>query len=131
MKWSLAIALCGALVLSAFVTVRAADSASDATSDDKPIKLVQPWNKLSSLSDEQKTKINEIHKKALADINQIRKQEQADIMALLSEEQKSELKSLKEKDAGDRKVKKSADEGAPAAESKKEPSEKADSDAKQ
>jgi Spy/CpxP family protein refolding chaperone len=115
MKWSIAIAVCCALILSAFVTVRAEEKtpASESKSDAKPVKLVKPWNKLATLTDEQKTKIADIHKKATEEINAIKKKEQADITALLTDEQKAELKSVIEKDSGDKKNKK-ADEAAAA-----------------
>jgi len=129
MKWSLAIAVCCALVLSAFVSTRAAEEKTESKSDAKPAKIVQPWNKLTSLTDEQKSKIADIHKKANDEVNAIHKKEQADIMALLTDEQKAELKSMKEKDSGDKKVKKGADDASGAAQSP-DTDKKADGDKK-
>ena len=47
-----------------------AKEAAAPKSDAKPVKLVQPWNKLSTLSEEQKSKIADIHKKATEAINE-------------------------------------------------------------
>ena len=55
---------------------------------------VAPYNRLSTVTDEQKRKIEDIHRKALDDIREIREKEEADIMALLSDEQKTELEQM-------------------------------------
>jgi Spy/CpxP family protein refolding chaperone len=124
MKWTFAVVVCCALLLCSFVAVRAEDKPA-AKPDAKPAKLVHPWSRLSSLSDEQKTQIGDIHKKANEQVSEIRKKEKADIMALLTDEQKAELKRMNEKAAGDRKMKK-----ADAASSAKQDSpEKAGGDA--
>ena len=94
MKRRMAVGVCCVMFMfAAVVFVRAAEPG------DKPKKqgmgrLTQPWSKISSLSDEQKTKIREIHGKAVAEINAIRERENADIMALLTEEQKAEAQKL-------------------------------------
>lgn len=91
-------------------------------------RLVQPWNKLTSLSDAQKHQIHAIHQKALAEMAAIRKRERADIQALLTDEQKSELREIaaqqKKADAEKRTLKKSgdkqeADKAEPKADEKK------------
>ena len=63
-----------------------------------PVKLTKPWSDLTTLSEDQKQKIHEIHVKALAQVNEIEKQEKADIMALLTDAQKSELKEAAAKE---------------------------------
>src|SRR4051812_45944272 len=65
------------------------------------VKLVKPWSDLTTLSDDQKGKISEVHQKALAQMSEIRKQEKADIMALLTDAQKTELKDLAAKEKKD------------------------------
>src|SRR5205814_9817328 len=67
-RWVLVVAC--ALLVGAFVTVRAADEAkpaADSAKSDSAAKgsgrLNQPWSKMTSLSDDQKTKIKEIHAK--------------------------------------------------------------------
>src|SRR5262245_22479103 len=87
-----------ALVLLAAFVVRAQDKP-------KPIKLVQPWSKLTTLNDEQKTKLNDIHQKALAEIKAIHEKEEADCMALLTDAQKSELKKIEEQEKAEAKEK--------------------------
>lgn len=53
-----------------------------------------PFNRLSSVTDEQKRKIDDIHRRANAEIKAIRDKEEADIMAILTEEQKAELAQM-------------------------------------
>ncbi|QOV87933.1 hypothetical protein [Humisphaera borealis] len=62
----------------------------------KSVKLVKPWADLKTLSDDQKSKIDAIHKKALAEINAIEKKEKEDITALLTDANKAEMKDLAE-----------------------------------
>jgi Spy/CpxP family protein refolding chaperone len=71
-------------------------------------KLVKPWSDLTSLTEEQKQKIDAIHKKALAETSVITKKEREDITALLTDAQKAELKELAAK------AKKTAAGAAPA-----------------
>jgi Spy/CpxP family protein refolding chaperone len=82
-----------ALVLLVTLVVSAQDAAKP-----KPVRLVQPWSKLTTLSEDQKAKINEIHLKANAAKNEIDKKERTDIIALLSAEQQTELKKVEELD---------------------------------
>lgn len=60
-----------------------------------------PYNKLSNITDEQKQKINDIHRKANAERKAIDDKEEADVMAVLTDAQKAELEKL----AADRKAK--------------------------
>jgi Spy/CpxP family protein refolding chaperone len=136
-SWLMGI-LC-ALALTAFVTVRAedkpADAAKPAADTAKPdtsskVRLTQPWSKISSLTDEQKTKIKEIHAKSLAEQKAIKEKENADIMALLNDEQKTEAKSLMDQMTASKKTTK-APAAAAAADSsggdaKKDDSKKSD-----
>jgi Spy/CpxP family protein refolding chaperone len=94
----------------------------------KTVRLVKPWSDMTSLSDDQKTKINDLHKKALAEIKEVKQREVDAILAVLNEEQKAEYSKLVAKDTTDKKMKKSGASGdtgaaAPAATEKK--SEKA------
>jgi hypothetical protein len=70
--------------------------------------LTKPWKDLTSLSDEQKKQIAEIHRKATQDVKVVEQRERADIMALLSEPQKAELKAMEEQKAVERKTKAAA-----------------------
>jgi len=53
-----------------------------------------PYNKLSNVTEEQKQKINDIHRKAMAERKAIEDKEEADIMAVLTDAQKSELEKM-------------------------------------
>jgi Spy/CpxP family protein refolding chaperone len=92
MKLRMAVGVC-VMLLAAVVFVHAAET------PDKPKKtgggrLTQPWSKIATLNDEQKTKIREIHAKAVADKKAIDEKERADILALLTDEQKAEAQKL-------------------------------------
>ena len=91
------------------------DDAKTDAKEEKPepkvsaagVKLVKPWSELASLTDEQKVKIEAIHKKALAESSAIDKKEKEDIMAVLNDAQKTELKELsgkKKKEAAEKKT---------------------------
>ena len=80
-----------ALVLVAAFVVQAQDTAKP-----KPVRLVKPWNQIGSLSEEQKTKIADIHAKKLAAVREVEKKERADIIALLTDEQKAEVKKVED-----------------------------------
>ena len=96
------------------------------------IRLFSPWSKMTSLSDDQRMKISDLHKKALADIKAIEMKQEDDIKALLSEDQKKELRELQEKESADRKSRstaskrgsKTGDESAAMEEKKDEGGEK-------
>lgn len=78
----------------------------------RQVRLTKPWNQIASLSDEQKGKIAEIHKKAVADTKQIEAREREDIMAVLTDEQKAEVNAMTEKATAERKMKKGSAGGA-------------------
>jgi Spy/CpxP family protein refolding chaperone len=67
-------------------------------------RLIAPFSLLTDLTDDQKTKIKDIHAQALDQEKQIRDKENDDIMALLSDNQKMELDDLKAKEATERKA---------------------------
>jgi Spy/CpxP family protein refolding chaperone len=91
MKLRMAVGVCVVMMFAAVVWVRAAE-----TGEKKPMsgRLTQPWSKISSLSDDQKTQIRQIHAKAVSDKKAIDDKERADIMALLNDEQKTEAQKL-------------------------------------
>src|SRR4051812_1163693 len=111
-------ALASLMLGSALAVAVAADekpkAAAPAAAPAASTKLVKPWSELATLSDEQKTKIHDIHVKSLAQINEIEKQEKADIMAVLTDGQKNELKEIAAKEKKD-----AADKRAAAAAAKK------------
>jgi hypothetical protein len=83
----------------------------------RQVRLTKPWKDLTSLSDEQKRQISQIHRKAVDDVKAIEQREKADIMALLTDQQKAELTALQEKEAAERKSKAGQKKAAGAAES--------------
>jgi Spy/CpxP family protein refolding chaperone len=91
------------VALAAPSTRPSSPDARDEGSQTTTIRLVAPWSRLSSLSDDQRHKIADIHRKALADIKAIQLKQEEDIKALLSEDQKKELRDLMDKEAADRK----------------------------
>ena len=99
-----------------------AAKADKAAKKAKAVRLVKPWSGMTSLSEEQKVQINDIHKKALAEIKEVRQRELDAILAVLSEQQKAEYQDLINTDTVEKKMKKS---GADAAgEAKTESNEK-------
>ncbi|WP_428936870.1 hypothetical protein [Fontivita pretiosa] len=99
-----------ALLIAASLTAYAQDSGKPAK---KAIKLTKPWSELTSLTDEQRAQIHEIHQKALAEIKAIREKEEADILALLTPQQKEELAALEAREkaaAKERRAAKKQDE---------------------
>jgi len=82
-----------------------ADAQTASQSEARAVRLTKPWKDLTSLSDDQKRQINQIHRKASADVKAIEQREHEDIMALLSEPQKTELKAMEEKDKAEKKAK--------------------------
>jgi hypothetical protein len=83
----------------------ASDRPASARGQARSLRLTKPWRDMSSLTDEQKKQIAEIHRKAVQDKKVVDDREKADIMALLNDPQKAELKGLQDKEAADRKAK--------------------------
>ena len=108
LNWSLVVA--APLILVIALVARAADEKKTEKTDKVEgkavtVKLTQPWSKLTTLSDDQKTQISDIHQKALAQIKAIHDKEEADIMGLLNDEQKAELKKLQDDEKAAEKAK--------------------------
>jgi FtsZ-interacting cell division protein ZipA len=90
----MAVGVCVVMLLCAVAWVRAAEEASDKPKKQPAARLTQPWSKIASLSDEQKTQIRAIHAKAVADKKAIEEKERQDILTLLNDEQKAEAQKL-------------------------------------
>ena len=109
------------------VVLRAADEAKPADSTDKTEKkdekkassaggrLIQPYSKVSSLSDDQKDKIIAIHKDFNAQRKELDKKEREQIMSLLNDDQKKEVEKIEgeKKTGGSKKPDAKATEKAP------------------
>jgi hypothetical protein len=117
LNWTAALMIAAALSFGSSALLFAED-AKPAKSDEKPMKkekakaktkairLTKPWSQISSLSEDQKTKLDEIHKKALDDINAIKARETEDCMAVLNDDQKAEITKAKEEEEAAKKSKK-------------------------
>jgi len=69
------------------------------------IRLSSPWNKLSDLSDEQKSQLDKIHRKSREEIKAIEQQAKADMMAVLTPQQQAELREMEDQTVADKKLK--------------------------
>src|SRR5436305_9409516 len=97
-KWTIVSVV--AVLMSASLLIAADEGAAPAAPPEAhhhPARLTKPWSEISSLTDAQKSKIEEIHGQALEQEKEIRAKEQAQIEAVLTDEQKAELKSAAEK----------------------------------
>jgi Spy/CpxP family protein refolding chaperone len=107
------VALGVAMLLGGSLVLAADDSSMSAAPATQPAgempmmhhrsKLIQPYGSMTSLTDEQKFKIEQIHSESLAKMAAVKEKEQADIMALLSDDQKMELQKVEETAAAERK----------------------------
>jgi len=104
-KWMVVgvLALCvSGVVLHAADEQKPADSSdkttkTDSSDEKKPMaggRLTQPYNKLTSLSDDQKSKIISIHRDYNAQRKELDKKERDEIMALLTDDQKKEVEKI-------------------------------------
>jgi Spy/CpxP family protein refolding chaperone len=107
------VALAAALVLGGAALTRAEDKAGSTSpkpvkkeAKAKAVRLTKPWSGIASLTDEQKSKIAELHKKSVEEQKEVEKREKEAIMAVLTDEQKAELKAMQEKETADKKMKK-------------------------
>ena len=107
--WGLALA---SSILAGALIVRAADTPTTEPAKHTGIRLEQPYSKIPDLTDDEKSKIEAIHKKALEDTRAIREKEEEDIRTILTDDQKAELDKInaekKEKAAEKAKEKKAA-----------------------
>ena len=60
--------------------------------------LTRPWNELKDLTDDEKSKIIEIHRKTVEQVHEIEAKEHADILAMLSDQQKKEVAEIETRD---------------------------------
>lgn len=81
-------------VLAQTLMVRAQETPTTEPAKHAGIRLEQPYSKIPDLTDDEKAKIEEIHKKSLTDIKAIREKEEEDIRAVLTDDQKAELDKI-------------------------------------
>jgi hypothetical protein len=68
------------------------------------VRLVQPWSKITDLSDDQKSQIIAIHADFTQRINRLRAEENERCLSVLSEDQKAALEALLAREAAERKA---------------------------
>jgi regulatory protein YycH of two-component signal transduction system YycFG len=96
--------LLACLVLGLVLTFISPDMAEGAKKS-RSRRLVKPWSELTTLSEDQKTRIIDLHQQANEDRKAIDRREREQILAELTEPQLNELRDLEEKKSADRKAK--------------------------
>jgi Spy/CpxP family protein refolding chaperone len=95
-KW---MPLAVAVMLSGSVLVLADDPTTQpAEHHARAKKMVKPWSELSDLTDDQKSKILDLHAETNKEIKAIETKEKTDILALLTDDQKKEITEIEAKD---------------------------------
>lgn len=93
--WALgAVAVMGSAILAAN------PAGTDSTAAPKRqtrTRLTRPWSELKDLTSDEKSKILEIHQKAVDQVHEIEAQEHKDILALLTDQQRKEVADLETK----------------------------------
>jgi len=93
------------VLIAAFaLVVRAASPTTKPTTRPSGGRLFAPYSKMTSLNDEQRNHIREIHRKALAAIHDIESKQTEDIMALLNDDQKKELHEIEAQETAAKKT---------------------------
>ena len=96
MKWCVLVVVV-VLIAGTGISLQAASTPA------KKYRLVLPWSRIESLTDEQREKIYHIHRKALDDMKAIKEQERKEILALLTDAQKIEMVEAEENRTVERK----------------------------
>jgi len=104
------------LVCALAIFVHAAPTTKPSSPSTRPSgsRLFAPYSRMNSLTDDQKEKIHEIHRKYLDDMHELERKQTDEIAALLSEDQKKELRELEEKTSADAKARAGARKDAAA-----------------
>jgi Spy/CpxP family protein refolding chaperone len=97
--------LLGILVCTVALFVHAAPTTKPSSPTAKPsMRLFSPYSKMATLSDDEKEKIHEIHRKYLDDLHDLERKQTDEIAALLTEDQKKELREIEDKISADAKA---------------------------
>ena len=67
-------------------------------------RLTKPWSQLTGLSEEQRQRLVEIHRRARTEIQQILQKEYRDSLAVLTQEQLDQLRNLQDQQTIDHKL---------------------------
>jgi len=100
MKWRVGLVVCA--IFGVGVLCLGAEKGKKPAS---AIRLTQPWSRLNDVSDEQKVKMDGIHRKAREDIKAIEKREKEEMLAVLTPQQQAELREMEDQDTADKKLK--------------------------
>lgn len=125
MSFSKSLLTCGAALMMGAAAVLAADSGTTGAKPDAPAartsraRLTKPWNELKDLTDDEKSKILEIHQKALDEEKAITKKEHEDILAVLTDTQKKEVVEIEAKEKSARSKKPTTQPAGASASSEK------------
>jgi Spy/CpxP family protein refolding chaperone len=93
-------------VLTVACVTFAEPSTQPATQPSKrATRLVQPWSKVTDLTEEQKEQLGTIHAEITDRINALRDEERERCLAVLTEEQKAALDATMAREAAERKAK--------------------------
>ena len=91
-KWVTGI---GALVLGAtLVAAQQQQATTQPARARQSRRLVQPWSQIKDLNEDTRSKIIDIHRKAVEERAAISARERQDIMALLTDDQKKQVNDL-------------------------------------
>jgi Spy/CpxP family protein refolding chaperone len=96
-----------AILIGAGVSAIADDATTQPSSETHTStrsRIIEPFNRLPDLTDDQKDKIKSIHAQAMEQEREIRQKETDDIMALLTDDQKKELTDMEAKQAAAKKA---------------------------
>ena len=86
------------------LAVGAASPTTKPTTRPSGGRLFAPYSKMTSLNDEQRNHIREIHRKALAAIHDIESKQNEDILALMNDDQKKELHEIEAQETAAKKT---------------------------
>lgn len=78
--------------------------AEPSTQPTRKMRLVQPWSKVTDLSDEQREQIVAIHAEITDKMNALREEERERCLAVLTEEQRLQLDATQAREAAERKA---------------------------
>jgi hypothetical protein len=100
------IAIAGLALLGFAIRAIADDTATTPPAAPKSShsRIVAPFNLLTDLTDDQKSKIRDIHSEILDEEKQLRQKEHDQVMAVLTDDQKKELEDIESKAAAEKKA---------------------------
>jgi len=102
------IALACASLLAVTVVAIADDATTQPAGAEPKIStrshIIAPFNKLSDLTDDQKSKMRDIHTEILDEEKQLHQKEHDEITALLTDDQKKELEDIEARAAAEKKA---------------------------